>query len=271
MVRIRQTSGGNDMSSSHANRYTPESEQRAVQLYESKSPCTYAEVARELGIDAGTLSKWVAQARPGEDADGSDNPFQMADDLRRLRRENERLRRENEILSRASAFFASRQPWATPRGGPPGAHGGLGQADPVQRLLARHERRARELARAEEAEARARPQDVVQGHAPGHEGRRRRPRRRGVEVHALGPARRQALPETEEEQVSGQARPPLLLRRGRRPPPGSRKASRPRAGGTHVRCYHERRAGVTEADRRPEGVIHGHLHNSGTSQATREA
>lgn len=97
------------MSSSHANRHTPESRQRAVQLYESKSPCTYAEVARELGIDAGTLSKYVAQARPGEDADGSDNPFQMADDLRKLRRENERLRRENEILLKASAFFASRQ------------------------------------------------------------------------------------------------------------------------------------------------------------------
>ena len=51
------------MSSSHANRYTPEFKQRAVQLYESRSPVTYAEVARELGIDAGTLSKWVAQAK----------------------------------------------------------------------------------------------------------------------------------------------------------------------------------------------------------------
>jgi len=97
------------MSSSHANRYTPEFKQRAVQLYESRSPVTYAEVARELGVDAGTLSKWVAQARPGEDADESDNPFQMAERLRRLQRENERLKRENEILLKASAFFASRQ------------------------------------------------------------------------------------------------------------------------------------------------------------------
>ena len=97
------------MSSSHANRYTPEFKQRAVQLYESRGPVTYAEVARELGIDAGTLSKWVAQARPDDGADDADNPFQMADDLRKLRRENERLRRENEILLKASAFFASRQ------------------------------------------------------------------------------------------------------------------------------------------------------------------
>lgn len=96
------------MSSSHANRYTPEFKQRAVQLYESRSPVTYAEVARELGIDAGTLSKWVAQARPAEDAGESDNPFQLAEDNRRLRREVERLRRDNEILLKASAFFASR-------------------------------------------------------------------------------------------------------------------------------------------------------------------
>jgi transposase-like protein len=54
------------MSSSHANRYTPEFKQRAVQPCESRIPVTYAEVARELGVDAGTLSKWVAQARPGE-------------------------------------------------------------------------------------------------------------------------------------------------------------------------------------------------------------
>ncbi len=33
----------------------------------------------------------------------------MAEDLRRLKRENERLKRENEILLKASVFFASRQ------------------------------------------------------------------------------------------------------------------------------------------------------------------
>lgn len=55
-----------------------------------------------------SLADWVKKADaagPAPDA----NPFQMAEDLHRLKRENERLKRENEILLKASAFFASRQ------------------------------------------------------------------------------------------------------------------------------------------------------------------
>ena len=88
-------------------RYTAEFKQKAVELYK-KSGTTYAEVARGLGCDAGSLSDWVKKADaagPSPDA----NPFQMTEDLRRLRRENEHLRRENVILLKASAFFASRQ------------------------------------------------------------------------------------------------------------------------------------------------------------------
>lgn len=88
-------------------RYTAEFKQKAVELYR-KSGTTYAEVARGLGCDADSLSDWVRKADaagPAPDA----NPFQMAEDLRRLKRENERLRRGNEILLKASALFASRQ------------------------------------------------------------------------------------------------------------------------------------------------------------------
>ena len=88
-------------------RYTAEFKQKAVELY-GKSGTTYAEVARGLGCDAGSLSDWVRKADaagPAPDA----SPFQMAEDLRRLKREDERLRRENEILLKASALFASRQ------------------------------------------------------------------------------------------------------------------------------------------------------------------
>lgn len=88
-------------------KYTPEFKQMAVELYRERG-CTYADLAREFGCDAGSISDWVrradaAQAQPG------DNPFQVAEENRRLKREVERLRRENEILLKASAFFASRQ------------------------------------------------------------------------------------------------------------------------------------------------------------------
>lgn len=88
-------------------RYTAEFKQKAVELHK-KPGTTHAEVARGLGCDAGSLSDWVKKAdAAGPAPDG--NPFQMAEDLRRLKCENEHLRRENEILLKASAFFASRQ------------------------------------------------------------------------------------------------------------------------------------------------------------------
>ena len=77
-------------------KYTAEFKQRAVELY------------RELGCDAGGISDWVRRA----DASGAApdrNPFQMAEEPRGPRRENDRLRTGNEILLKASAFFASRQ------------------------------------------------------------------------------------------------------------------------------------------------------------------
>ena len=88
-------------------KYTAEFKQRAVELYRERG-CTYAELARGLGCDAGSISDWVRRA----DAAGATpdrNPFQMAGELRRPRRENDRLRTGNEILLKASAFFASRQ------------------------------------------------------------------------------------------------------------------------------------------------------------------
>ena len=91
-------------------RYTPEFKQKAVELYLASGPdTTYTEVARGLGCDAGTLSKWVSLARNDQPDDPEANPFQIQEENRRLRRENERLKTENEILLKASAFFASKQ------------------------------------------------------------------------------------------------------------------------------------------------------------------
>ncbi|WP_297631257.1 transposase [uncultured Slackia sp.] len=89
-------------------KYTPEFKQQAVELYK-KSDAAYAEAARGLGVDPGSLSSRVKQADQRAESDPeSQNPFQTAGDLRKLRRENERLKRENEILLKASAFFASK-------------------------------------------------------------------------------------------------------------------------------------------------------------------
>ena len=90
-------------------KYTAEFKQRAVQLWR-ESGTTYAEVARGLGVDESTLRGWVkkADAAGGGEPGGPQGPFQMEEELRRLRRENAQLRRDNEILLKASAFFASR-------------------------------------------------------------------------------------------------------------------------------------------------------------------
>ena len=89
-------------------KYTAEFKQQAVRPYGERGGA-YAETAREPGVDPGSPSDRVRRADAAQ-APAGDSPFQMAEDLRRLRRENERLRRENEILLKASAFFAGRQP-----------------------------------------------------------------------------------------------------------------------------------------------------------------
>lgn len=90
-------------------KYTAEFKRRAVQLWR-ESGTTYAEVARGLGVDESTLRGWVkkADAAGGGEPGGPQSPFQMEEELKRLRRENAQLRRDNEILLKASAFFASR-------------------------------------------------------------------------------------------------------------------------------------------------------------------
>lgn len=72
-------------------RHAAEFKQKAVEPCR-KSGTAYAEVARGLGCDAGSLSDWVKKA-DAADCGAGDNPFQTAEDLRRLKRENERLKK----------------------------------------------------------------------------------------------------------------------------------------------------------------------------------
>ncbi len=85
-----------------------ELEQRAVRLHGERGG-TYAETAREPGVDPGGLPDWVRRAGAAR-APAGDSPFQMAGDLRGPRREDERLRRGNGMPLKASAPSAGRRP-----------------------------------------------------------------------------------------------------------------------------------------------------------------
>lgn len=89
--------------------FTPEFKAEAVQLLSERQAegATLAAVARELDVSPDQLRAWERQraavagestARVGETD---------AEELRRLRRENETLRQEREFLKKATAFFAT--------------------------------------------------------------------------------------------------------------------------------------------------------------------
>ena len=91
-------------------RYTAELKARAVELYKAAGPdAAYAEIARELGCDAGSPSHWAKTAGGGQPDEADMNPFQMREENRRLKREPARLKEESGILIEASASFASKQ------------------------------------------------------------------------------------------------------------------------------------------------------------------
>ena len=80
-------------------RFAAEFREGAVRIvWETGRPI--AEVARELGINAGTLGNWVAQDRTG----GGDRQ-QLSEDeraeLARLRKENTELRMQRDVLKRS--------------------------------------------------------------------------------------------------------------------------------------------------------------------------
>lgn len=74
---------------------------------------TIAEVARELGIDAGMLSVWVKDERRRTAAAEvhGDKPLEPAEraELQRLRRQVAELEKDNQFLVKASAYFAAMQ------------------------------------------------------------------------------------------------------------------------------------------------------------------
>ena len=63
-----------------------------------------AQVARELGVNAGTLANWVAGDRRVRDGDGRLGEDERAE-LARLRRENAELAMERDVLKRSVALW----------------------------------------------------------------------------------------------------------------------------------------------------------------------
>ncbi len=65
------------------------------------------EAARNLGLNAQLLSRWVREYRdlPGDAFRGNGNLSREQAEIQMLRKENKRLKMEREILKKATAFF----------------------------------------------------------------------------------------------------------------------------------------------------------------------
>ncbi len=88
-------------------KYTQEYRDETVKLVlESSRPI--AEVARELGINEGTLGNWVNKYRLEHPVSEQLNIPERTR-LRELERENRELRLQAEFLKKAAAFFAKEQ------------------------------------------------------------------------------------------------------------------------------------------------------------------
>jgi len=88
-------------------RYTKEFKLDAIRLVTERG-YSGAEAARNLGINANMLRRWVREYGSDESqafrGNGKLTPEQA--ELRRLRAENRQLKLEREILKKAAAFFA---------------------------------------------------------------------------------------------------------------------------------------------------------------------
>ena len=89
-------------------RYTAEYRNHAVELVrETGRPI--AEVARDLGMNEGTLANWVNKARQNEPEEEKPLTTSERAELEQLRSDYNTVRMERDFLKRAAAYFASHQ------------------------------------------------------------------------------------------------------------------------------------------------------------------
>ena len=86
-------------------KYTQEYKDEAVELVIS-SGRPMAEIARDLGINEGTLGSWVSRAKVSGKV--KDKPLDIDERarLKELEDENRRLRMQRDFLKKAAAWFA---------------------------------------------------------------------------------------------------------------------------------------------------------------------
>jgi transposase len=88
-------------------KFTPEYREEAVKMViESGRPI--AAVARDLGLNEGTLGNWVTKYRDEHPASEELDIAERAR-LKELEKENRELRMERDFLKKAAAFFAKEQ------------------------------------------------------------------------------------------------------------------------------------------------------------------
>jgi transposase len=86
-------------------KYTQEYKAEAVELVIS-SGRSAAEIARDLGVNEGTLTNWVNMAKKRGDVKEEPLDIDERAELKELREENRRLKMERDFLKKAAAWFA---------------------------------------------------------------------------------------------------------------------------------------------------------------------
>lgn len=86
-------------------RFDQDFREGAVRLVEETGR-PIAQVAKDLGINAGTLSNWVTAARKVQAGNGALTEDER-DELLRLRRENAELRMQRDVLKRSLVLWVN--------------------------------------------------------------------------------------------------------------------------------------------------------------------
>lgn len=84
-------------------KYDREFREGAVRIVEETGK-PIAQVARDLGVNEGTLGNWVQRARGARDGSSSLSKEDLAE-LQRLRAENAELRMERDVLKRSVVLW----------------------------------------------------------------------------------------------------------------------------------------------------------------------